>query len=290
MVVLSRPKYAEFIEEYDMRDPHFEVGMKFRSFKQFREDVRNYGIKHMVVMNFKPSNSKRCKAICKKGCPFYIWAAPMIKDKNTIQIKSGIFKHECARDHKIRHVNAKWIAHNYLEQFRADPSWSIAGIIQAVKTNEEVDISRLKAWRARGIARSLLDGDEISQIKSLYDYRLELLRTHPGSTIKFKCTEGTFQGMYVCLAPLKAGFLASCRQIISLDGCFLKGLFGGQLLSAVGIDANDCIYPIAWARVEKENRENWSWFLELLGGDLEINNSQSWAFMTDRQKERKKMI
>lgn len=77
----------------------------------------------------------------------------MIKDKNTIQIKSGIFKHECARDHKIRHVNAKWIAHNYLEQFRADPSWSIAGIIQAVKTNEEVDISRLKAWRARGIAR-----------------------------------------------------------------------------------------------------------------------------------------
>lgn len=69
MVVLSRPKYAEFIEEYDMRDPHFEVGMKFRSFKQFREAVRNYGIKHRVVMNFKPSNSKRVQGNMQERLP-----------------------------------------------------------------------------------------------------------------------------------------------------------------------------------------------------------------------------
>lgn len=33
----------------------------------------------------------------------------------------------------------------------------------------------------------LIDGDKHSQISRLYDYRLELLRTHPRSTIKFKC-------------------------------------------------------------------------------------------------------
>lgn len=95
---------------------------------------------------------------------------------------------------------------------------------------------------------------------------------------------GKFEGMYVCLGPLKAGFLAGCRPIISLGGCWLKGLIGGQLLSAVGIDANDCIYPIAWVVVEKENYENWSWFLELLAQDLEINNSHSFTLMSDRQK------
>ena len=51
-----------------------------------------------------------------------------------------------------KHVNVDWIARNYLEQFRADPSWKIAGIIQAVKSNQEVDISRLKAYRAKCIA------------------------------------------------------------------------------------------------------------------------------------------
>ena len=91
--------------------------------------------------------------MCKKGCLFYIWASPMVTDKNTVQIKSGNLKHECTRDHNIRHVSAKWIAHNYLDQFRADPSWSVAGIIQAVKHNQEVDISRLKAWRAKCIAK-----------------------------------------------------------------------------------------------------------------------------------------
>lgn len=148
----SKPKYPEFQEEIDMKDPHFAVGMKFSSFKQFKEAVRNYGIKHRYVMNFRPSNKKRCKAICKKGCPFYLWAAPMIKDKDTIQIKSGILKHECSRDHNVRHVSAKWIAQTYMTQFRADPGWSLAGIIQAVKQNQEVEITRLKAWRAKSLA------------------------------------------------------------------------------------------------------------------------------------------
>ena len=29
----SRPKYSEFNEEFDMKNPYFKIGMKFRSFK-----------------------------------------------------------------------------------------------------------------------------------------------------------------------------------------------------------------------------------------------------------------
>ncbi|XP_039115507.1 uncharacterized protein LOC120250816 [Dioscorea cayenensis subsp. rotundata] len=235
--------------------------MKFRSFKQFKEAVKNYGIKNPYVMNFKPNNKKKCKAFCRKGCPFYLWASPMVTGKNTVQIKTGVLKHECTRDHVSKHVNADWVARNYLEQFRADPAWRITGIIQAVKSNQEVDISRLKAYRAKSIAlRShmykflfvyrIIDGDEKSQMSRLYDYRVELLKTHPGSTIIINYTnEGVFQAFYVCLAPLREGFLA--------------GVYGGQLLCVVGIDVNDCIYPISWAMVSKENKDNWKWFLEL---------------------------
>ncbi|KAK8696284.1 hypothetical protein V6N13_001420 [Hibiscus sabdariffa] len=42
------------------------------------------------------------------------------------------------------------------------------------------------------------------------------------------------------------------RLFIIFDGCFLKGYYQGYLLAAVGIDANDCIYPIAVAAVEAE--------------------------------------
>ncbi|KAK8690434.1 hypothetical protein V6N13_073967 [Hibiscus sabdariffa] len=58
---------------------------------------------------------------------------------------------------------------------------------------------------------------------------------------------------------LQDGFKAGCRPIISIDGCFLKGHFRGYLLAAVGIDANDCIYPLAYAVVESENTSSWCW-------------------------------
>ena len=61
---------------------------------------------------------------------------------------------------------------------------------------------------------------------ALYDYRLELIKSRPDSIIKFKCKKGAVEAMYVCLAPLRTGFLVGCRRIISIDGRFLKGLCG----------------------------------------------------------------
>ncbi|KAL4302105.1 hypothetical protein GQ457_10G017080 [Hibiscus cannabinus] len=78
--------------------------------------------------------------------------------------------------------------------------------------------------------------------------------------------------------------------IISLDGCFLKGPYIGWLLAAVGIDANDGIYPIAYAIVESDNFSAWYWFLSLLKDDLEILNSNQICFMSDRQKGLKEAL
>lgn len=78
--------------------------------------------------------------------------------------------------------------------------------------------------------------------------------------------------------------MSGCRQLVGLNGCFLKGTFGGQMLSAAGLDANDCIYPIAYAIVEKENQATWRWFITKLEGDIGIEDNDSWTFMSDRQK------
>ncbi|XP_022851077.1 uncharacterized protein LOC111372890, partial [Olea europaea var. sylvestris] len=95
---------------------------------------------------------------------------------------------------------------------------------------------------------------------------------------------GEFRRLYICLGALRDGFIRGCRRLIGLDGCFLKTEHGGQLLSAVGVDANNGMYPVAYAVVEVENRDNWRWFLGLLKDDLHINNSQHWTFISDKQK------
>ncbi|XP_074361445.1 uncharacterized protein LOC141701712 [Apium graveolens] len=80
------------------------------------------------------------------------------------------------------------------------------------------------------------------------------------------------------------GFRNGCRPLLGLDGCHLKGPYGGQLLAAVATDANDGMYPLAWAVVETENNDSWNWFLESLKSDMWIENDGAFTFISDIQK------
>ncbi|XP_017644503.1 uncharacterized protein LOC108485170 [Gossypium arboreum] len=88
------------------------------------------------------------------------------------------------------------------------------------------------------------------------------------------------------LKACKYGYKAGCRRIVGLDGCFLKGYYGGYLHAAVGIDANNGIYPLAYAAVESENQASWLWFLELLAIDLEIGLVEAICILFPNAKTR----
>ncbi|XP_023755031.2 uncharacterized protein LOC111903502 [Lactuca sativa] len=58
----------------------------------------------------------------------------------------------------------------------------------------------------------------------------------------------------------------------------------GQLLCDVGRDGNNHIYPIAWAVVCVENKDNWKWFLENLQEDLHLEGGFGRILMSDQHK------
>lgn len=78
--------------------------------------------------------------------------------------------------------------------------------------------------------------------------------------------------MYVCLGPLKSAFTQFCRHLVGLDECHLKGPSCGQLLVAVGVDANYGMFTISWAFVESKTTVPWTWFLQLVAQDLKIES------------------
>ncbi|XP_025692986.1 uncharacterized protein [Arachis hypogaea] len=55
-----------------------------------------------------------------------------------------------------------------------------------------------------------------------------------------------------------------CKPLVSIDGTHLYGKYGGTLLLAIAQDGNSNILPIAFALVEGENAESWSFFLSNL--------------------------
>ncbi|XP_037495419.1 uncharacterized protein LOC105632432 [Jatropha curcas] len=84
---------------------------------------------------------------------------------------------------------------------------------------------------------------------------------------------------------MKVGFLEGCRPLIGLDGCFLKGPFGGCLLSAVTLDGNKRVFPLAFAIVQNECIATWTFFLDCLRQCIGPEcDSKPWTFISDRQK------
>jgi MuDR family transposase/MULE transposase domain len=279
-------RISEFRIETDMGNPKFTLGMIFSSKSEFRDAVKEYGIKNRVNIKFYKNDKKRMGARCKEGCEWNIYASKFNDDPSdpTFQVKTHKSKHSCARTYENKHLTYKWLAKHYLWKFEADPKWSLLSFRAEISKDFTIHCPTMKLWRARNFAIKMIEGTHEEQYCRVDSYAQEVRLTNPGSTLICKRNEGLFLRFYVCLDACKKGFLAGCRRIISFDGCHVKDKFGGQILTAVGIDANDSIYPIAYAVVEAETRETWGWFFQLMSEDLEIQNSYCLTVMSDKQK------
>ena len=207
---------------------------------------------------------------------------------NSWQIASLNNVHSCPprRDNKL--VTAARIAEKYEKFIMANPTWSLETMRSAVQEEMFVDVSISKLKRAKSIVmQKVLDATK-GQYQVLYRYQLELLRSNPGSTIIImkepNVEPPVFQRMYIALDACKKGFTAGCRKVVGLDGCFFKGATNGELLCALGRDANNQMYPIAWAVVEKENNASWDWFCDILFRDIGVQGGDDWVFISDQQK------
>ncbi|XP_071907708.1 uncharacterized protein [Coffea arabica] len=275
--------------EFRKSDFELKVGDKFKNLRAFREALVEWNVREGYTMKYKKNERAKVIAMCKKGCSWKIRASP-IQNESTFQIKSIKGVHVCGREYSNHHANARYLSKKYLDRFRDEPSSSIEGFVKTVRREIMVDISMRQAYRAKRLAREALQGDDIKQYNVIRDYAATLLIRNPGSHIVLQVTRldenevGIFERMYWSLSAMKNGFLAGCRRIIGLDGCFLKSPFGGQLLTAMGRDGNDNMFPIAMAVVEAERYDSWKWFLMVLKIEVGAENGAPWTFISDRQK------
>ncbi|GKV22910.1 hypothetical protein SLEP1_g32721 [Rubroshorea leprosula] len=271
--------------------PQFEIGMIFLSRKQFKDAVLIQSIYMRRETVLKKNDKKRVRVICAdKRCN---WVLLLSLDGRTRSwmIKTYQDEHTCSYSLNNRRVRSRTIARHFIKTrgISATAATQI-NIQQSIKEELHLEITMSQARRAKQLIIKEFEGNCEKEYSRLYDYRLKLLKKNPNSTVAIDAMRPTpdskpvFLRFYVCFDALREGFIAGCRPIIGLDGAFLKGPCKGQLLSTIGRDANNQMYPVAWAIVENESTSTWTWFLEYLNSDLKIGDGQYFTFISDQQK------
>nr|GEZ38844.1 putative transposase, mutator type, MULE transposase domain protein [Tanacetum cinerariifolium] len=184
---------------------------------------------------------------------------------------------------------------NVVESSQTQRDIPVKTIQEQLQRKFQLEVSRMKTFRAKEKAVNNVRGDFTLQYTQLTDYVMELQQSNPNTTVRIGVESKAdnvkptriFKRIYVCLGVAKEGFKDCMRQFLGFDGTFMKGPFPSQMLTAVGVDPNNGIYHLAYGIVEVESIESWIWFLQHLKEDLDLQDNSNFTFISDRQKRDK---
>ena len=81
------------------------------------------------------------------------------------------------------------------------------------------------------------------------------------------------------------------RSLVGIDACFLKGPYKVMLMTAMGLNENNCQFSLAYGVAPCENEKGWNLFIHALVVALDATeNSSHYTFMSDRHKVRKGLL
>nr|KAJ0206345.1 hypothetical protein LSAT_V11C500238400 [Lactuca sativa] len=279
----------------------FQIGQVFKT----KLDVKNYLNSHAIairrslylVKNDKIRIRVKCKGVVSKPSTGVDGGGPSTRSRAKCKGKDAIAnkvqdEHKCLQTRAVKACTSRYAANLIVQQIQSNPKIPVKALHEELCKKLEVGMSLQKVARAKSMVERIISGDYQVQYGFLRDYVLELLNTNPGTTVRIdvypetslSMTTRTFRRIYICLGALKLGFKYGLRYFLGLDGTFMKGLYPVQVLTVVGLDSNNGIYPVAYAVIETESTSNWTWFLELLGEYLDLGPNSNFSFISDRQK------
>ncbi|KAG5521600.1 hypothetical protein RHGRI_033980 [Rhododendron griersonianum] len=260
------------------------VGQEFPlGVKEFRAVLAKYAIENGFMYRLVKNDQLRVTAVCVvEGCGWHVHAI-INRTNGVFHIKKCHNEHNCGstyRTNKHKRVSSRLIADEIAGLVEKKPKTSPIDMLDWFTDKYGLDLCYHSAWLGVEKARGGLYGDYEGSFDRLRWYVEAARATNPGSVLRLESDPVTkeFSRLFVSFDACIKGF-NYCRPFLCLDATHLKGRFKGTLLAATGKDANQCLFPIAYAICDAENDANWTWFLGLLRSTLSIRPI---TFITDR--------
>ena len=168
-----------------------------------------------------------------------------------------------------RMMDSNFLAQELHKYILEDHTYKIKDLQNLMKERFQHKISYYKKWDAKQKAIAKIYGNWEELYQKLHKLLLAYKDSDMGTQVSYRSingdTPGTiiFKYVFWAFAPSIAGF-AHCRPIISIDGTHLYGKYKGKLLIAMATNANNEIFPLAFAVVDDETGASGGWFLSCL--------------------------
>ncbi|XP_010496057.1 PREDICTED: uncharacterized protein LOC104773177 [Camelina sativa] len=261
----------------------------FDTLEDFKECLIDYALKGGYNIKLDRWGKEKNGAVCSMdGCHwrcYYSFHNPIGK----WVLKTFEDDHNCTPDGYCRLLKSAVVAKMFMDEIRSNLDYSPKAIQYEVQKRFNIMITPDVCKKAKKKVLDMIHRDHIEQFSRLRDYKDAILETNPNSTVELDTIIGDdgselFRRFYVCFDVFRKLWPMWCRPIFGIEGCFIKSTFKGQLLAAVGRDANNGLYPIAWAVVDVEDEENSTWFLSHLKDHFHLQEGQGFTVISNRQK------
>ncbi|XP_073137804.1 uncharacterized protein [Henckelia pumila] len=173
------------------------------------------------------------------------------------------------------------------EKLRAEPSYRPSLLLKDIHRDYGVELEYRKVWKGKELAMHDIYGTEKDCYDKLRWYCRNVRETNPGSMAEYEIDALTnkFKRLFICFNACASGFATGCKPMIFLDDTHIKNKYKGSILVAVGKDANDDLFTLAYSVVDAENDCNWEWFCINLRSVLlsqHISGFENFTFFSDR--------
>ncbi|XP_078432306.1 uncharacterized protein LOC144703887 isoform X2 [Wolffia australiana] len=239
------------------------VGQEFDNVKVFRDELCKFAFLKGFKYRFIKNEHSRLTAKCAEDtCPWRIHASQSSR-KKTFVIKKMNPAHTCRLGYsKDRRATTQWLASIIKDKLRESPHLRPKDIVADLFRDYGISLNYHQAWRGKEMAQKELFTLHEEACNQLPWYCERVIETNPGSVAMLAASaDSKFRRVFISLYASLRGFDQACRPLLFLDKVPLKSNLQWKLLAAAAVDADDAIFPLAFAAVEAETYDSWLWFL-----------------------------
>ncbi|KAF6175792.1 hypothetical protein GIB67_036257 [Kingdonia uniflora] len=233
------------------------VGMESITMYECRAYIKQWLIMNKFEYYQEKNENYRVKLFYKDENYEWTFYARRTTDGHTFTLrKNNNLKHTCSSGAKNILANTTWVAKQVESVMMSMRTTTHVGIQELISIQFGIDISYYTAWNAWSMCKEKIVGSYDEGYIMQPELWLQILHSNPGSIVVVSKNHDTSQWTGTCVM-FKASidrFLNGCKPIIGLDGCFLKGKYGGVCLLAIGLDGNNGLFPLKYIFVDRQKR------------------------------------